>query len=290
MNSLSWLHGQFVKQPSRHTARHPKVARGTRGEAFEDAVGALDGSHFYAFVNQQNQKPFRNRKGALTQNVLSAVNLDGNFTFVLAGWEGSAHDGRVLNAAIEQHDFMKDLPKGKYYLADAGYTQSLRTFVPFRGVRYHLKEWRQGAEAPQTAKELYNHRHSGLRIVVERVFGIFKRRFQIFSCSTGPQFPLATQIKLIYALTGLHNFINHCCGLGHEFVDSQDVDPSEIQENTQPVPSDQSAGEYGARSTAACNQRLRIAAEMFIEYAPRHGIEVPAEVHVMRYQGISQRS
>ena len=34
------------------------------------------------------------------QNVLVAISFDLKFTYVLAGWEGSAHDSCVLNDAF----------------------------------------------------------------------------------------------------------------------------------------------------------------------------------------------
>ena len=34
------------------------------------------------------------------QNVLTAIGFDLKFTYVLAGWEGSAHDSCVLNDAF----------------------------------------------------------------------------------------------------------------------------------------------------------------------------------------------
>jgi len=40
----------------------------------------------------------------------------------LAGWEGSAHDGAVLEAAF---DAGFKVLTGKYYLADAGYALTL---------------------------------------------------------------------------------------------------------------------------------------------------------------------
>jgi len=64
------------------------------------------------------------------------------FCFVLAGWEGSAHDALVLNDAIKNKGFR--VPEGKYYLADAGYSLSPSFLTPYRGVRYHLKEWSRG--------------------------------------------------------------------------------------------------------------------------------------------------
>ena len=36
-------------------------------------------------------------KDGTTQNVLVVISFDLKFTYVLAGWEGSAHGSRVLN-------------------------------------------------------------------------------------------------------------------------------------------------------------------------------------------------
>lgn len=104
---------------------------------FKDIVGAIDGTHIKAHVAADSIAPFRNRKGDISQNVMAACTFDMYFCFVLAGWEGSAHDGRVLNDAL-----MKgfDVPAGKYYLADAGYALKKGFLVPYRGVRYHLRE------------------------------------------------------------------------------------------------------------------------------------------------------
>ena len=46
------------------------------------------------------QRRFHGRKDGITQNVLAAISFDLKFTYVLAGWEGSAHDSRVLNDAF----------------------------------------------------------------------------------------------------------------------------------------------------------------------------------------------
>jgi hypothetical protein len=42
-----------------------------------------------------------------------ACDFDLNFVHVLPGWEGSAHDGRVLADAQARHRF--DTPVGKYW-------------------------------------------------------------------------------------------------------------------------------------------------------------------------------
>ena len=50
------------------------------------------------------QQAFRGRKHNPTQNVMAAVDFDLKFTYVLAGWEGSAHDALILADAIDRND------------------------------------------------------------------------------------------------------------------------------------------------------------------------------------------
>jgi hypothetical protein len=104
---------------------------------FKDCIGAIDGTHIPARVDINMTIPFRNRKGQISQNVLAACKLNLYFTYILPGWEGSAHDGRVLRHALSE-DF--SVPEDKYYLADAGYPLQKGFLTPFRGVRYHLRE------------------------------------------------------------------------------------------------------------------------------------------------------
>jgi hypothetical protein len=58
--------------------------------------------------------PFIGRKGVPTQNVMVACSFDMQFTFVWAGWEGSAHDTRIFLEAIDNPNinFPKP-PEGK---------------------------------------------------------------------------------------------------------------------------------------------------------------------------------
>jgi hypothetical protein len=84
---------------------------------------------------------YRNREGDMSQNVLVACSLDMKIVYVLSGWEGSASDSRVFNDA-RTSDFR--VPPDRYYLGDAGYGNSDAVMVPYRGVRYHLKEWGSG--------------------------------------------------------------------------------------------------------------------------------------------------
>ena len=54
---------------------------------------------------------FRGRKKYTTQNVMAAVDFDLRFTYVLAGWEGTAHDALVLRDALERENGLR-VPQG----------------------------------------------------------------------------------------------------------------------------------------------------------------------------------
>ena len=69
---------------------------------FRDCIGALDGCHVSAIVGPDEVKTFRNCKSFISQNVLSVVDFDMIFTYCLAGWEGSAYNGKVLDDALEK--------------------------------------------------------------------------------------------------------------------------------------------------------------------------------------------
>ena len=58
---------------------------------------------------------------------------------------------------------------------------------------------------PRNKEELFNFRHSQLCYVIERAFGILKRRFPILRKQL--EYPVTSQAKLIVALTGLQNVV-----------------------------------------------------------------------------------
>ena len=70
---------------------------------------AIDGIHVPANVPVKIQGKFRDRKEGTIQNVLAAITFDLKFIYVLAGWEGSAHDSRVLGDALSRPSGLKIL-------------------------------------------------------------------------------------------------------------------------------------------------------------------------------------
>jgi hypothetical protein len=198
------LHQHTVKlptsntPPSLHITNNPK-----RAQYFTDCVGAIDGTHIDVHLPTNDQPRYRNRKGHLSQNVLAAGNFDMEFSYILSGWEGSAHDGTVLRDAQYNRGFKT--PPGKYWLGDAGYSNTDTVLVPYRSTRYHLKEQRLAGKKPENSKELFNLRHSSLRNVIERIFGVLKRKYQILR--TPSEYSLETQSRIILACVALHNWV-----------------------------------------------------------------------------------
>ncbi|XP_059670983.1 uncharacterized protein LOC132316526 [Cornus florida] len=136
---------------------------------FQNCIGAIDGTHIHANVPASSQIPYRGRKSDTTQNVIVICSFDMKFTYVVAGWEGSANDSRVLLETIFDPTMNFSLPpKGKYYLVDSGYTNMRYFLAPYRGERYHLQEYR--GRRIRGPHELFNYRHSSLRNVIERCF------------------------------------------------------------------------------------------------------------------------
>jgi hypothetical protein len=101
-----------------------------------------------------------------------ACDFDLNITFVSSGWEGSTTYSRVLRSAMSKGF---QVPPDKFYLVHGWYANTPSFLAPYRGVRYHLKEFGSGCRRPQNSKELFNHRHALLRNHVKRTLGMLKK-------------------------------------------------------------------------------------------------------------------
>ena len=54
-------------------------------------------------------------------------------------------------------------------------------------------------------EKLFNLCHSSLYNVIKKIFGVTKRRFQIFK--SAQEYHFNTQVSLVFTVTALHNFI-----------------------------------------------------------------------------------
>jgi len=234
--------------------------------AFGDVRGAIDGTHILVHVPRSQQAAYRNRKGTLSQNVLAGCSLDMYFFYVCPGWEGSANDARVLENA-ELNGFPRD--ENAIYLADAGYGLRNGFLTSYRTVHYHLREQSLARLRPQTKEELFNLRHAQLRNVIERIFGVVRRRFQILN--SAPEYSLDTQAQLVLVVCALHNFIRHRAnGATDEFYEEVDSFeranlPSGILDSGPGSESIEGSGQIGDM-TEMVAERDKRASRMWIDY------------------------
>ncbi|KAL8501761.1 hypothetical protein ACS0TY_021036 [Phlomoides rotata] len=171
----------------------PEDSSDNRWRYFKGCIGALDGTYIPVKVPHSDIPRYRNCKGNVSVNVLAVCDKNMNYIYVLSGWEGSAVDSRILRDAVTRTDGLRVL-MGSYYLYDGGYTNGNGFLAPYRGVRYHLKEW-DDSRLPQNYQEFFNLKHERARNCIERSFGILKARWGILKSNS--HYPIKTQNRFI---------------------------------------------------------------------------------------------
>ncbi|KAK1661910.1 hypothetical protein QYE76_050069 [Lolium multiflorum] len=200
--AIGEFRGEMIKLASMNTPT--KIKNSYRWfPYFMDCIGAIDGTHVSAKVPRSMSATFRGRKHYTSHNVITAVDFDMRFTYVLAGWDGSSHDASILADIMSRPDGLQ-IPDGKFYLGDAGYACRPGILPPFKKTRYHLNEF-SAKHRPLNARELFNLRHSSLRVTIERAFAALKNRFKVLGQK--PFHTFDTQVKLVLTCCILHNWI-----------------------------------------------------------------------------------
>ncbi|GAA0173119.1 hypothetical protein LIER_26799 [Lithospermum erythrorhizon] len=64
--------------------------------------GVIDGTHVRVKVSLSDAPKYRGRKYYTLQNILTACTFDLKFTYILAGWEGTVFDARILKNALKR--------------------------------------------------------------------------------------------------------------------------------------------------------------------------------------------
>ena len=109
--------------------------------------------------------------------MLTAIDFNLNFTYVLAGWEGPTHDTTILADSMSRPNRI-NIPKSKFYLEDASYGYGPGMLPPIRKTGYLLNDF-TSRNNPHNVNGLFNLKHSSFRVTVERAFAALKNRFKI---------------------------------------------------------------------------------------------------------------
>ncbi|KAI3751494.1 hypothetical protein L2E82_22582 [Cichorium intybus] len=155
----------FSNASSNTSERHRRLK-----QIFSGAIGALDGTLIHAVIPVDQQARYR---------------------------------GRGKEAALNPTSGFPFPPTDKYYLCDAAYTNTRGFMTPYHNTRYWLADFlRQRALSKE---EKFNHAHAQLRNVIERAYGVLKKRFPILK-QMAP-YPFSVQRDIVIACFAVHNFI-----------------------------------------------------------------------------------
>ncbi|KAL0311191.1 UNVERIFIED_CONTAM: hypothetical protein Sangu_2413800 [Sesamum angustifolium] len=144
----------------------------------EVVQGALDGIFVDVKFPEHEKGRYRTRKRSGCGQCPGCLQPNMQFIYVLSRWEGSTADSHVLRDVLHRPSGIH-VPAGNYYLCDNGYANTEGFLTPYRGVRYHLREWNRETGGPQNKEELFNLKHSFARNVIERTFGLLKVQWGI---------------------------------------------------------------------------------------------------------------
>ena len=153
--------------------------------------GAIDCTHIRLSSTRFHNiaEIFRNRKGYFSLNVQAVVGPRMEFLDIVPEWPGSAHDSRIFrNSLLYMRYFQRHLDG--MLVGDRGYPCLHFLMTPLTN--------------PQTDEELtYNNIQGRTRIIVERTFGVWKRRFPCLS--RGLTTKLICSTTTVVACAVLHN-------------------------------------------------------------------------------------
>ena len=96
---------------------------------------------------------------------------------------------------------------GKYYLVDTGYSNEPGFLVAYKTNKQQKTSQANKVSQFHGPHELFNYRHSSIRNVIERTFGVLKKRFPVIKDSMPPYKKMAMQGNIVIACCVVHNFI-----------------------------------------------------------------------------------
>ncbi|XP_020576742.1 uncharacterized protein LOC110022244 [Phalaenopsis equestris] len=100
--------------------------------------------------------------------------------------------------------------------------------------RYHIPDFERASNVTRNKKEVFNKRHSSLRGVIERTFGVWKKKWVILRDM--PPYPFSKHVQIVIATMTIHNYIRrHSSRYDVDFLNAEAnqrelvEDPSENQ-------------------------------------------------------------
>lgn len=189
--ALARLRPQFIKMPSNANEISHLQTRFYLKANFSRCIGAIDCTHVkITSPGGHNAESYRNRKNFFSINVQTISDDQLMIQDIVARWPGSSHDSTIFfNSSIFRRLEAKEFGDG-LIVGDGGY-----------GVKSYLLT---SLLNPVTrAENLYQESQIRTRNVVERCYGVWKRRFPVLSL--GIRLHIDKVEAIIIATAVLHN-------------------------------------------------------------------------------------
>ncbi|VEN41970.1 unnamed protein product [Callosobruchus maculatus] len=201
----------FIQMPQTEQEMRDEATKFYSFGHLPNIIGAVDCTHIKIQLPGGNlAEVYRNRKGWFSINTQIIAGSTGKIMDIVARWPGSVRDTTIFNdshirARFESHHF------GQYVLVgDSGYPCRVYLLTPI--------------VSPTTiSQQQYNTAHARTRNIVERLNGVWKRRFPCLSL--GMRLKPEKVCTVIVATAVLHNI---CC-IEHDLDDFSD---SEVEEES----------------------------------------------------------
>ncbi|KAL0882717.1 hypothetical protein ABMA27_001140 [Loxostege sticticalis] len=209
-----------IKMPQNVEEIRSTIAKFYNIAKFPSVIGAIDCTHI-PILNPggNNSELYRNRKDFFSINTQVIADAELRILDLVARWPGSVHDSTIFNASEVKRKFDRGDFGNCCLLGDRGYALKKYLMTPLID--------------PQSQPErLYNESQIRTRNVVERTFGVWKRRFPAIGSK------LRVDIKniqpIIVATAILHNIcINHKENIPQETMNYPDIDMPIAEISTQ---------------------------------------------------------
>lgn len=198
--AIAKLAKDFIKPPTKDEANQTSIEfvymvrdRFQNAKQLHGVIGAIDGTQIPVLAaGVPNRELYRNRKGIIAINVQAICDAKMRFWDVVARWPGSVHDSRIFaNCKICAMFEAKQLPDG-WLIGDSGYPSRQFLLTPISN--------------PKSKPERdFNFTHAQQRNVIERAFGVLKKRF---ACLAAPmRQDMKNVLPTVIACFVLHNFL-----------------------------------------------------------------------------------
>lgn len=189
--AIAALRPTMIKMPQNEREIR-KTMQGFYGmHRFPRVIGCIDCTHIrIQSPGGDDAEFFRNRKGYFSLNVQVVCDHNLKAIDIVVRWPGSSHDATIFEHSNLRRRFEENEFPSALLLGDSGYPVRNYLLTPLLNPN-------------TTAEQCYNEVQIRTRNIIERYYGVLKRRFPVLSL--GMRLALQTAQDVIVATAVLHN-------------------------------------------------------------------------------------